>query len=125
MYLKEKFEEENDNEKKRNRCNRCGCKRERERESRRVKKNCSLFDVQKAKLKEYINDGTGYRKKQEIANFTDSYNEKSKEVRCESKNAEEDFFRDVDVRAKKAEIFTENNPSFLCAQKGEKREEDS
>ena len=55
MYIKEKFEEENDNEKKRNRRNRCGCKRERERESREIKKNCSLFDVQKAELKEYIN----------------------------------------------------------------------
>ena len=121
MYLKEKFEEENDNEKERNRRNRCGCKRERERESRRVKKNCSLFDVQKAKLKEYINEGTGYRKKQEIANFTDSYNEKSKEMRCESKNAEEDFFRDVDVVARKEKTFTENSPSFLCALRNQEK----
>ena len=91
--------------------------RERERESREIKKNCLLFDVQKAELKEYINEGTGYRKKQEIANFTDSYNEKSKEMRCESKNAEEDFFRDVDVVARKEKTFTENSPSFLCALK--------
>ena len=111
MYLKEKFEEENDNEKKRKRCNYCGCKRERE--SRRVKKNCLLFDVQKAELKKYIIERTGYREKQKIASFTAGYNEMRRKI------AEEDFFRNVNVRAKKAEIFTENNPSFLCAQKGE------
>ena len=125
MYLKEKFEEENDNEKKQKRRNCCGCKRERERESREIKKNCSLFDVKKAELKKYIIERTGYREKQRVASFTSGYNENYNKIRCKSKIAEEDFFRDVDVVARKAKAFTENSPSFLCAQKGEKREEDS
>ena len=81
--------------------------------------------MQKAELKKYIIERTGYREKQKTASFTDSYNENFKKMICESKNAEEDFFRDVDVAARKAKAFTENSPSFLCAQKGEKREEDS
>ena len=103
------------NEKKRKRRNRCGCKRERERESRRVKKNCSFFDVQKAELKEYIDVRTGYRKKRKEASFTDGYNENSKEMRCESKIAEGDFFRNVDVETGREKTFIENNLSFLCA----------
>ena len=94
--------------------------RERERESRRVRKNCSLFDVQKAELKEYIVGRTGYREKLREANFTAGYNENSKEkhskkIRCESKIAEEYFFRDVDVEDGQTETYTENSQSFLCA----------
>ena len=89
--------------------------RERERESKRIRKTCSLFDAQKAELKEYIDIRTGYRKKRKEANFTDGYNENYKKIRCKSKIAEEDFFRDVDIAARKAKTFTENSPSFLCA----------
>ncbi len=112
--------EETQNEKKRKRRNRCGCKRERERESRRVKKNCSFLDVQKAELTEYIIGRTGYKKKLKEANFTDDYKESFKEknsrkIRYESKIAEEDFFRDVDAELRRAETFTENSLSFLSA----------
>ena len=75
--------------------------------------------MQKADLKKYIIERTGYREKQRVASFTGGYNEMRRKI------AEEDFFRDVDVAARKAKAFTENSPSFLCAQKGEKREEDS
>ena len=37
---------ETQNEKKRNRQNLHGCKRERERESKRIGKNCSVFDAE-------------------------------------------------------------------------------
>ena len=71
--------------------------------------------MQKAELKEYIDVRTGYRKKRKEASFTDGYNENSKEMRCESKIAEGDFFRNVDVETGREKTFTENNLSFLCA----------
>ena len=79
-----------------------------------------LFDAQKAELKEYIDGRTGYREKLKKANFTDGYNKNSKEknsrkIRHESKIAEGDFFRDLDVKARQAETFTENSLSFLRA----------
>ena len=92
-----------------------GAVRERERESKRIRKTCSLFDARKAELKENIDIRTGYRKKRKKANFTDGYNENSKIIKCESRIDEEDFFRDLDVKARKAEAFTENSLSFLCA----------
>ena len=94
--------------------------RERERESKRVRKTCSLFDAQKAELKKYRIERTGYREKLKEANFTAGFNKNSKKknsrkISCESKIAEDDFFRDVDVNGRRAKAFTENNPSFLCA----------
>ena len=82
-----------------------------------------LFDVQKAKFKEYINVRTGYRKKLKEANFTDGYNKNFKRIRCKSKIAEGDFLRNVEVKDKKAETFKENSLSFLCGlNKGSNRE---
>ena len=79
-----------------------------------------LFDAQKSELKEYIDGRTGYREKLKKANFTDGYNKNSKEknsrkIRHDSKIAEGDFFRDLDVKARQAETFTENSLSFLRA----------
>ena len=79
-----------------------------------------LFDAQKAELKEYIDVRTGYRKKRKEANFTDGYNENSKEknsrkISCESKIAEGDFFRNVDVEDRQTEAFVENSLFFLYA----------
>ena len=71
--------------------------------------------MQKKELKKYIIGRTGYRKKQKVANFTNDYNENSRKRVHESKIAEEDFFQDVDVAARKAKTFTENSPSFLRA----------
>ena len=71
--------------------------------------------MQKADLKKYIIERTGYREKQKIASFTDSYNENFKKMICDSKNAEENFLRDVDVETRRAEAFTANSQSFLCA----------
>ena len=76
--------------------------------------------MQKAELKEYIVGRTGYREKLREANFTAGYNENSKEkhskkIRCESKIAEEYFFRDVDVEDRQTETYKENSPSFLRA----------
>ena len=81
--------------------------------------------MQKAKLREYIEGRTGYRKKLKEANFTGHYNENSKEknsrqIRNESKIVKKDFFQNVDVEARSAEVFTGNSLSFLCDFKNRK-----
>ena len=89
------------------------------RESRRVKNSCSQFDVQKAELKKYIIERTGFREKRKEVNFTVGHNENLKEMRHKSKIAEKDFFRDVDVADRQVETFTESSLSFLCGLKNE------
>ena len=81
--------------------------------------------MQKAKLREYIEGRAGYRKKLKEANFTGHYNENSKEknsrqIRNESKIVKKDFFQNVDVEARSAEVFTGNSLSFLCDFKNRK-----
>ena len=85
--------------------------RERERESKGVKNSCLLFDAKKEQLIKYIYRGTGYRKKQERASFTEQFDSNS----GRSGIAEKELCRSVDVKNRKWKTFTKKSSFFLCA----------